>query len=516
MDCKNIWCKFGPVAWVFTILVLHYVFINRVLLDRIVERSKYAFSYVRASKRVDLHFPWRKVDRVTLYAFSPYHRNVRMVFMGDGRVVDTVVLRGGSWTLWERVEVEIPGGAHGVRIIALNEDNFPWALAGVGFRRVDGSESFTDAMNRYREVRFYGVGYVELYGSGKFNRFAWDGGWYRAVFKHGYTYDGNPYRQQSPQFPPLYPLVARAISKVMGSGEYALVITSTLFAVLTFVLLALITSRYFGREVSYRTSILMATYPASVHFYMAYSESLNLFILLLAIYMLLSRRFFLSFLLLGIATAVRFQSAFFLPAFILVYLVESLRNGDSIKGIAIRVPIYAILGASGIIVFSLYLWHEFSDPLAWYKLNRYAWGNVHHFSSSLEVIWKNLTVAIPENLGSILMTPRGDHVLFLFLMTFSLVLYAIRRRVDGIFLLSAIPFALLVLALFSQRVPFYESMTRHIYNIPTLFILLSLLFSWRVISLLVALFSVLLVFHTLSVDAFVMVYLPIILDTYVP
>ncbi len=516
MNCKIVWSKFCLVLWALLIFSVHYVFINRVLLDRIVERSKYAFSYVRASKRVDMHFPWQKVDRITMYAFSPYHRNVLMVLFGDGRVVDTVVLRGGSWTLWERIEVEIPEGAHRIRIMAVDGDDFPWALAGVGFRRLDGSESFTDVMNRYGEVRLHGVGYVELYGSGRFNRFAWDGAWYRAIFRHGYTYDGNPYRKQNPQFPPLYPIVSKIIAKVIQKGEYALVITSTLFAVLTFILLALITGCYFGREVSYRTIILVATYPASIHFYMAYSESLNMFILLVSIYLLLTGRYFPAFLTLGVATAVRFQSAFFLPAFLLVYLIEALKRKEDVKSVILRIPVYAMLGISGIMVFSFYLWHEFSDPLVWYKLNRYAWGNVHHFSSPFETIWKNITVTIPENLGSILMTPRGDHVLFLFLMMFSLVWYAIRRGMDRLFLLSAIPFALLVLTLFSQKVPFYESMTRHIYNIPTLFILLSLLFSWRIISLLVALFSVLLVFHALSVDAFVMVHLPIILDTYVP
>ncbi len=516
MNYKNPLSRLEPVAWALAIFILHYVFINQVLLDRIVERSKYAFSYVKASKRVDIHFPWKKVDRLTLHAFSPHHRNVQLVFVGDGKVVDTIVLRGGSWTLWEKLEVEFPGGVQRVRIVAPDLRPFPWALAGLGFRRVDGSESFTDAMNRYKEARIYGTGYVELYGSGKFNRFAWDGPWYRAIFRHGYAYDGNPYRKQNTQFPPLYPIVSKIISKLIKKGEYTLVITSTLFAVLTFIILALFTAHHFGREISYKTVLLMAAYPSSIHFYMAYSESLNMFILLLSVYLLLTRRYFPAFLTLGVATAVRFQSAFFLPAFLLVYLIEAWDRMEDMKFVILRIPVYAILGISGIIVFSLYLWHEFSDPLVWYKLNRYAWGNVHHFSSPFEVIWKNITTTIPQNMGTVLMTPKGDHVLFMFLMASSLILYAIRRRVDHIFILSAIPFVLLIIALLSQKVPFYESMTRHIHNIPTLFILISLLFSWRIISLFVALFSVLLVLHALSVDAFVMVHLPIILDTFVP
>ncbi len=516
MNYKNIFAKIRLIIWVLVIMVLHYIFINQVLLDRIVERSKYAFSYVRASKKVEISFPWTRVDRLVLYAFSPHHEEVRLLFVGDEKFVDTLTLHGGSWTLWRRLEVEFPEGVKKIRIISLMDGPFPWALTGIGFRRVDGSWSFRNMLNPYEEVRITGTSYVELYGRGRFNRFSWDGGWYRTIFLRGYSYNGNPFRGQTPQFPPLYPLVSRVISFITGKGEYSLVITSTLFALLSLLAIALLSDGRFGREISYKSTLLMTTYPASVHFYMAYSESLNIFLVILATSFLLYERYFPAFLLLGISTAARFQSLFYLPAFLLIYFLNQCREGKPLRKILPFMAAYAVVGASGVILFSLYLWHRFSDPIAWYKLNRFAWGNVHHFSSPIEMIWKNITVSIPAKMHSIIMTPAGDHILFLFLFGASLMIYALRKGMDRIFILSAIPFALLIFALFTQKVPFYESMTRHIYSIPTLFILLSLLFPWRTVSLLVALFSILLVFHTLSVDAFIMIHLPVILDTYVP
>src|SRR5712692_6144418 len=50
----------------------------------------------------------------------------------------------------------------------------------------------------------------------------WDGAWYLKIASEGYSsYNGNDLVQQSMAFPPLYPLISRAVAVVLGISDGA-------------------------------------------------------------------------------------------------------------------------------------------------------------------------------------------------------------------------------------------------------------------------------------------------------
>lgn len=107
----------------------------------------------------------------------------------------------------------------------------------------------------------------------------WDGAWFLRIAAHGYHYPG------SEAFFPLYPLLVRAVTPVVG-GRY--VIAGLLVSLICYVaatwLLYRLVEREFSSQTALWTVVFMAVFPTSFFFQAVYSESLFLLATVAAFY----------------------------------------------------------------------------------------------------------------------------------------------------------------------------------------------------------------------------------------
>ena len=204
----------------------------------------------------------------------------------------------------------------------------------------------------------------------------WDAGWYLGIARQGYKW--NPElagRQQSVAFFPAYPALMRLGGEVvtapahilkdpsfLGNGNTRVTwggvlvsIAAFVFALIQFYHLATLISRN-GRT-ALAAVILLAAWPFALFFSAPYSESLFLLCSISATLELYRNRRGVSFLW-GLLAGLTRPNGWALGASLLVL---ALRRGDR--------PIHTLVASSGpplgTALFSLYIWHLSSDPLAW-------------------------------------------------------------------------------------------------------------------------------------------------------
>jgi hypothetical protein len=115
----------------------------------------------------------------------------------------------------------------------------------------------------------------------------WDCGWYKAIIEHGYVSVIPPTPQDEHHsnvaFFPLFPSLGGWVSSLFSiSSDVALPLVSLLFAFGICALLPNLASR--------KRMLLLAAYPATFYFFVAYSESVYCFFLFAGVLMLLKRR----------------------------------------------------------------------------------------------------------------------------------------------------------------------------------------------------------------------------------
>ncbi len=114
----------------------------------------------------------------------------------------------------------------------------------------------------------------------------WDGQWYVKIAREGYSYD--PGRMSSVAFFPLYPFLGRSVSEITGLDEsFALLLVAHIFLIGVCILLGLyVRQRYphSPRRLAAFVVVSFALYPIMFFAHMVYTESLFLFLCILALY----------------------------------------------------------------------------------------------------------------------------------------------------------------------------------------------------------------------------------------
>jgi hypothetical protein len=229
------------------------------------------------------------------------------------------------------------------------------------------------------------------------NFMAWDGAEYAAIARDGYAY--HPSHQSNVAFFPAYPLAARCVAYLTGwSVQLSLVLVANACLVAAFVLLHRYALRRVGAiasdandglvnvDVPNYAVLAMGVWPMTVFFRMAYSESLFLLVTILAMYAM-DRRFgpvWVAFLV-GLATACRPVGVAVLAPFALYlwqratpYNAPAACSESPISSRAARRFIKSALwlmplACWGILVFMLFQYMAFGDPLAFAKTQQF-WG----------------------------------------------------------------------------------------------------------------------------------------------
>jgi 4-amino-4-deoxy-L-arabinose transferase-like glycosyltransferase len=139
---------------------------------------------------------------------------------------------------------------------------------------------------------------------------SWDGWWYLGIVRDGYHAAPIAGGYHDYAFLPLYPILVRILSLPAPGWEglIAVVVANALFGV-AIVLLVRLTEVRFGRDRAYRSAAVMALFPFSAAFSMAYAESLFMVLALGAFLAVERKKVLLAGVLLALATLTRLQGA---------------------------------------------------------------------------------------------------------------------------------------------------------------------------------------------------------------
>lgn len=151
---------------------------------------------------------------------------------------------------------------------------------------------------------------------------SWDGWWYLGIVRDGYHAQPIAGGYHDYAFLPLYPMLVRTLALPFPGWEglIAVLFSNVLFVVAIGLLVALTAPR-FGRALAVRSAMLLAIFPFSAAFSMAYAESLFLVLALGAFLAMERGRPGLAGVLLALATLARLQGVVLLVP--LVWLLWS-------------------------------------------------------------------------------------------------------------------------------------------------------------------------------------------------
>lgn len=198
---------------------------------------------------------------------------------------------------------------------------------------------------------------------------AWDSGWYFDIATRGYYYSAEG--PSSVAFFPLYPMAMRAVAWPFGSSDTAVWSAGVLISITGFLVglmvLHRLTEQQFDREVARRTVLYLAVFPFSFFLTRVYPAGLYFLLVVLAVSMARSSRWWLAGMCGALATLTR-------PHGILIGLPLGLM---ALSGGSPRQRMWRLLTLVPIPVafagYSLFVDSLAGHPLAWFTSQRH-WG----------------------------------------------------------------------------------------------------------------------------------------------
>ncbi len=218
----------------------------------------------------------------------------------------------------------------------------------------------------------------------------WDGQWYAEIAADGYTFD--PRRESSVAFFPAFPLVGRSLSALTRLRvELALLLAAHLFLFGSLVVMAAyLRERLPPGEHRLIDDILLvaALFPTTFYFRMAYSESMFMFVCLLAFYAI-ERGWWPTCLALivGVATAIR-PVGIALVAPLGIHLWQQRKNA---RRFAAQSALVVPLACWGLFAYIAYQWWAFGEPLAFVQTQTH-WSRATQHHSWLERVLRSATL----------------------------------------------------------------------------------------------------------------------------
>jgi hypothetical protein len=211
----------------------------------------------------------------------------------------------------------------------------------------------------------------------------YDSGWYAHIATQGYSY--TPGEQSAVAFFPLYPLAVRGFTTLGLDAFLAGVLLTMVCGVLALVLFTHWARARADESMVRDAGLLMALYPFAFFLYGAmYSDALFL-LLLVGAFLLLERGHLMLAVLLGaLATAARPVA----PALVLGLLARRLEWKHERGQRWSVVDLLPVLAATGLLLYILYLWRTFGEPLAFVKVqSAQGWDQMPGWRTWAKVRW---------------------------------------------------------------------------------------------------------------------------------
>ena len=233
----------------------------------------------------------------------------------------------------------------------------------------------------------------------------WDGGWYVGIVKEGYDYD--PGRESSVAFFPAYPLMVRCVHQMTGLSVHlaALLVSHACLLGSMGVFVAYVRHRFPTSYEQITPHVLMAfgLFPMTFFFRMAYTESLFLFLCILALYGMQRKWPVVAIaVVVGLATATRPVGVALLVPLIL-FIVKNRRTA---WGAAAQIVYSIPVACWGLLAYMLFLHFEFGNALAFVQTQRHwqmrpalSLGARLEVLLSLEPIWSVYVPSSPAYWG---------------------------------------------------------------------------------------------------------------------
>jgi hypothetical protein len=200
----------------------------------------------------------------------------------------------------------------------------------------------------------------------------WDSAWYATIVNEGYKYNGNDLVEQPVVFYPLYPLIAKALTILLGiDGLLALLVVANVAAILSVVLLFKYVRQDHGDEIALLTIAFFSFFPTSLFLSAGYTESLALLLILCCFILLKREQFILAAAFAGLASATRSTGLVLLPVIIWELWCKFAADYRRFFSYAL---FCSILATSGLWLYMFYLWSAFDSPFA-FATNQAAWEN---------------------------------------------------------------------------------------------------------------------------------------------
>jgi hypothetical protein len=202
---------------------------------------------------------------------------------------------------------------------------------------------------------------------------SWDGIWYLRLVRNGYprhvptgiTYDDV---QARAAFFPLYPMLVRAVDKVLPGGDTiaALLVNFVLGAVAVW-LVGLLARDLFGIDIGERAMLLFAMFPGSFVLSFAYTEALLLVLAAGCLLFLLRRQWLSAGILAGLGTATRPNGIALVAACAIAALLAIRERREWRSLIAV------VLAPIGFIGFQLWVNRHANESWVWFRVQTEAW-----------------------------------------------------------------------------------------------------------------------------------------------
>lgn len=198
----------------------------------------------------------------------------------------------------------------------------------------------------------------------------WDSYWYAAIVRDGYRYSDNASVQSSTVFYPLYPLTSYAVKSLLGIDEYwALLLVANVAALVAVLLMTKFVKDELGDEISLLSLAFFCFFPSSLFLSAGYAESLCLVFIVFSLILLTREKFVLAAAIAGLALGTRPTGIVMIP----VILWEMWRQRSlPWPRLLPRIVLCAVLAASGLLIYMVYLEMTFGHPLA-FATGQQAW-----------------------------------------------------------------------------------------------------------------------------------------------
>jgi hypothetical protein len=203
----------------------------------------------------------------------------------------------------------------------------------------------------------------------------WDAGWYLQIVTEGYQYaGGDPTVQQNIVFFPAYPMLTRAVGRLLGGEMTGYVAAGMLISIAAFagalVYIYAFTRDRWGEDTARAAIWLLAAYPFAIFFGALYSESLFLLGTAGAFFHFSKQQFARAALWGMLVGLTRLNGS------LLVLPLGLLALASSTHGSRGKALVAAAAPGLGLIVYALYIWRLTGNPLA-FASGHMAWGRTY-------------------------------------------------------------------------------------------------------------------------------------------